>query len=75
MAALAGGARRLVGFKLADVERAAIVETLRICGGNRAAAARLLDVAPRTLRFKLAAYRAAGHAVPEPPYAVRGLVG
>jgi two-component system response regulator AtoC len=50
-AAVAGGLRDVV----AQAERDAIVRALEQAGGNRAAAARLLDVSQRTLYYKMRA--------------------
>ncbi|MBI2900110.1 MAG: sigma-54-dependent Fis family transcriptional regulator [Planctomycetes bacterium] len=53
---LEGGARggpSLAGRPLEEVEREAIGETLRSCGGNREQAARILGITSRTLRDKL----------------------
>lgn len=43
-----------------------ILDTLHSVGGRRRDAAQRLGISPRTLRYKLAKLRAAGHAVPEP---------
>ena len=43
----------LSGRSLEDIEREAIEETLRSCGGNREQAARVLGITSRTLRDKL----------------------
>jgi DNA-binding NtrC family response regulator len=45
---------------LAELEKRAIVEALRRTGGNRTHAANALGISLRTLRNKLAAYRAQG---------------
>lgn len=58
---------RLVGRTLPDVERDLILATLRQTDGNRTHAAKLLDIAIRTLRNKINIYHADGHDVPEPP--------
>lgn len=52
---------------LTRLERLAIEEALRRAGGNRTHAARLLGIGLRTLRNKLAAWRAAGEQVPPAP--------
>lgn len=58
---------RLVGLPVADVERDLILATLRQTDGNRTRAAKLLDIAIRTLRNKINLYHADGYDVPEPP--------
>jgi DNA-binding NtrC family response regulator len=50
---------------LAEVERAHILRTLRLCEGNRTRTAKVLDVSIRGLRNKLRDYRTDGHYVPE----------
>ncbi len=57
---------RLVGRTLPDVERDLILATLRQTDGNRTHAAKLLDIAIRTLRNKISLYQAEGYEVPEP---------
>jgi DNA-binding NtrC family response regulator len=47
----------LAGMNLADLEREAIVQTLRQCGGNKTAAARALGIASSTLYEKLKKYK------------------
>jgi DNA-binding NtrC family response regulator len=44
---------------LADLEREMILRTLSHCNGNRAAAAKMLGLAERTLYRKLRLYNAA----------------
>jgi DNA-binding NtrC family response regulator len=48
----------LAGFTVHEVERALILETLARTANNRTRAARMLGISSRTLRNKLAAYRA-----------------
>lgn len=48
----------LVGFQLHQVERLVIEATLRATAGNQTRAAQLLGCTPRTIRSKLADYRA-----------------
>jgi DNA-binding NtrC family response regulator len=50
--------------KLADLERATILETLMVCNGNRTRAAGLLGISIRCLRNKLHNYAADGYAIP-----------
>lgn len=52
---------------LADIERRAILDTLRELNGNRTAAAKRLGITTRTLQNKLNQYRGAGthHLVPQ----------
>jgi two-component system response regulator FlrC len=49
---------------LRDRERALIVAALEETRGSRKQAAERLGISPRTLRYKLAQFRAAGHAIP-----------
>ena len=51
---------------LAEIERAAILETLRRTDGNRTRAAELLGISIRTLRNRLREYARQGIAVPPP---------
>ena len=53
-------AQPLAGRKLEDIERLAILETLRETGGNRSIAAQRLGVTTRTLLNKMNKYRALG---------------
>jgi DNA-binding NtrC family response regulator len=50
----------LAGLTVAEVERRLILETLRRTGNNRSRAADMLGISVRTLRNKLAEYRARG---------------
>jgi two-component system response regulator HydG len=52
------GLRLPVGITLDDLEREAILRTLAHCNGNRAAAAKMLGLAERTLYRKLRLYNA-----------------
>jgi two-component system, response regulator FlrC len=56
----------LVGFTIADIERALIIQTLAHYAGNRTRAASVLGVSVRTLRNKINEYVARGIAVTEP---------
>ena len=58
------GCRRSGGRTLAELERELILETLERLGGNRTHAAEALGISVRTLRYKLAEYRAGGRAWP-----------
>jgi two-component system response regulator FlrC len=49
---------------LRDRERALIIAALEETRGSRKQAAERLGISPRTLRYKLAQFRAAGHAIP-----------
>jgi DNA-binding NtrC family response regulator len=51
---------------LADVERAHILATLALYGGNRTRAAQALGISVRCLRNKLHVYTEGGFEVPEP---------
>ena len=57
--------RALVGRTVAEVERDLILETLKLCLGNRTHAANILGISIRTLRNKLNEY--SGDGVPVPP--------
>jgi transcriptional regulator with PAS, ATPase and Fis domain len=46
----------VVGLSIEDIERELILKTLESTGGNKTRAARILKVAPRTLRNKLGRY-------------------
>jgi DNA-binding NtrC family response regulator len=50
----------LAGQSLEALERAAIGQTLRLCGGNKSKAARSLGIAPSTLYEKLRKYQLPG---------------
>ena len=52
--------RSFVGRTVSDMERDLILETLSHCLGNRTHAANILGISIRTLRNKLAEYRACG---------------
>jgi len=49
---------------LEQVERGAIMDALRLSGGNRSEAARRLGISRRALYDKIARYRESGHEVP-----------
>ncbi len=53
------------GHTLAEIERQYILDTVAQCGGNRTAAARLLDISVRGLRHKLNRYSQEGHLLPD----------
>ena len=61
------GLRLPVGITLEDLEREAILRTLAHCNGNRAAAAKMLGLAERTLYRKLRLYNS--HRGAPPPQA------
>jgi DNA-binding NtrC family response regulator len=56
----ARGPQSLVGLPLEEVERRAIEESLKACGGHREKAARRLGITSRTLRDKLRKWRITG---------------
>jgi DNA-binding NtrC family response regulator len=58
------GLRLPVGMPLSELEREAILRTLEHCGGNRAAAARLLGLSERTLYRKLRIFSGKSAGVP-----------
>jgi DNA-binding NtrC family response regulator len=60
------GLRLPIGITLEELEREAILRTLAHCNGNRAAAAKMLGLAERTLYRKLRLY-STGRAAPAPP--------
>ena len=51
---------KLTGMTIAEMERRLILETLQEMDNNRTRSARQLGISIRTLRNKLAEYRAAG---------------
>jgi two-component system response regulator HydG len=56
VAAVGGGPLELIGHPLDDIERWAIEETLKLTGGNREEAAKVLGIGARTLYRKLEKY-------------------
>jgi len=50
-----------MGASLADIERRAIMATLRYCQGNKNRAAEVLGISLKTLYNRLSEYRTAGH--------------
>ncbi|MCA9733280.1 sigma 54-interacting transcriptional regulator, partial [candidate division KSB1 bacterium] len=52
--------KRMAIMPLAEIEKIAILETLKAQNGNRSQAARSLDISVRTLRNKLKEYRESG---------------
>jgi len=50
----------LAGMTMAEIERAAIIETIRSTGGNKAKAARRLEVSEKTIYNKIKQYNLAG---------------
>jgi two-component system response regulator FlrC len=54
------GLTSLAGLTIAEMERRLILETLRVTNNNRTRAAQQLGISIRTLRNKLAEYRAGG---------------
>jgi DNA-binding NtrC family response regulator len=59
-------ARHLVGFRLRDIERELILETLAITCGNRTVSAHYLGLSIRTLRNKISEYSSRGFDVARP---------
>jgi two-component system response regulator HydG len=57
------GAVRIPGMTLAEIERHAILATLRAVNGSTKRAAEILDVSPRTIHYRLHEYRACGRRV------------
>jgi DNA-binding NtrC family response regulator len=55
-----------MGSSLADIERRAILSTLRYCNGNKNRAAEVLGISLKTLYNRLSEYRTAGHVTAEP---------
>jgi transcriptional regulator with PAS, ATPase and Fis domain len=51
----------LGGQPLEEIERRAIVETLRLCKGNKAAASRKLGISERNVHYKIKKYRLQDH--------------
>ena len=62
----AGVLRVEMGSSLADIERRAILATLRYCQGNKNRAAEVLGISLKTLYNRLSEYRTAGHVAAEP---------
>ena len=54
------GKEELGGVPLEQVERRAILDTLRQTGGNQTKAAKVLGISDRTLRGKIHRYRQQG---------------
>jgi len=50
----------LAGMTLAEIERRAVIETLRACGGNRVRTARQLGVSEKTIYNKIKQYKLTG---------------
>ena len=53
------GAPQIPGATLADIERYAILETLKATGGSTSRAAEILAISPRTIQYRLHEYNAA----------------
>jgi len=62
----AGVLRVELGSSLADIERRAILATLRYCQGNKNRAAEVLGISLKTLYNRLSEYRTTGHVPAEP---------
>ena len=50
----------LAGMTMAEIERCAVIETIRSTGGNKAKAARQLEVSEKTIYNKIKQYNLAG---------------
>jgi len=62
--AAAGGTLRIdLGTSLGEIERRAILATLRFCAGNKNRAAEVLGISLKTLYNRLSEYRTAGHVI------------
>ncbi len=59
-AAAGTGGVELAGMPLADIERLAVIETLRACGGNKVKTARTLGVSEKTIYNKIKQYNLSG---------------
>ena len=68
----AGVLRVELGMSLGDIERRAILATLRYCQGNKNRAAEVLGISLKTLYNRLSEYRTAGHVPAEPVGAAAG---
>src|ERR1044071_8848291 len=68
----AGILRVELGTSLGDIERRAILATLRYCQGNKNRAAEVLGISLKTLYNRLSEYRTAGYVPPEPVGAAAG---
>ncbi len=54
-----GGMPPIPGSTMADIERYAIIETLKAAGGSTSKAAEMLGISPRTIQYRLHEYHAA----------------
>ncbi len=52
------GVPAIPGASMDEIERDAILKTLEACGGSTSRAARILNISPRTIQYKLKHYRA-----------------
>jgi DNA-binding NtrC family response regulator len=57
--ALPGGGPVIPGASMAEIERYAIIETLKSTGGSTSRAAEILGLSPRTIQYRLHQYNAA----------------
>ena len=53
------GAPLIPGSTMADIERYAILETLKAAGGSTSKAAEMLGISTRTIQYRLHQYQAA----------------
>jgi len=60
IAAEGPGRLELAGMSMAEIERLAVIDTLRACGGNKAKTARQLGVSEKTIYNKIKQYNLTG---------------
>jgi DNA-binding NtrC family response regulator len=56
----ASGIPRIPGSSLAEIERYAILETLKATGGSTSKTAEILGISVRTIQYRLHAYKVRG---------------
>ncbi len=62
--ASSGSGISLAGMKFKDIEREAIIQTLKLTGGSTSKAAKMLGISLRKLQYKVREYRQEGFDVP-----------